>query len=483
MLSPLGDYGGSTPTMHPLIGSPAILAADDSVGRIDQRGFDFFGVPTIGAVKVPRLSRIFVDSEATLRSALADTANTNGEILTFSPSLNGQTITLDGTQLTIPATTNGLFIDASDLPDGLTIDAGGQSRVMLVSRDATAALYGLTLTGGKDGTSAGSGGGILADTGSSLTLAACTISGNETGATLGFGGGIFAGFGSRLTLASSTVSENQARNGGGISYSGSRLTISNSTIAGNIALSNLGLGGGLYYTTPGVILTQSIVSENTGESGADIFGTNAGGDIITGSHSYVGDLAGWSGTATPLNLEDGSSNLAPLGDYGGPTETMIPLPGSPVVNPAAATASGRITDQRGRSNSGTPDIGAAEFKGDSDIQLAIPNLLEFHFDTDFDGDGTSFGNEFALGTGLFVSDADNPKNPTLSFEPNGNATIDFGVNPDANGSVVWIIERSTNLETWTDVFVGIINPSGSFTDTTTFARPRSYYRFVARPRN
>ena len=361
-LSPLGDYGGPTPTMHPLAGS---FAVDDTetTTRTDQRGFTLTGPRTFGAVKIGPVSTAIVTNEATLRSALAGSANVRGRIIRFDQSLDGQTITLDGTQLTIPATTNGLFIDASDLPDGLTIDAGGQSRVMQVSEGATAALYGLTLTGGKDGSSGGFGGGIFVDSGSSLTLAACTISGNETGSIAGNGGGIFADSDSRLTLATSTVSENQARTGGGIFYSGSRLTISNSTIAGNIALSATGQGGGLYYSRPGVVLTQSIVSENTGESGADIFGTTPGGDIITSSHSYVGDLAGWSSTATPLNLADGSSNLIPLGDYGGPTETMLPLPGSPVVNPAAATASGRITDQRRLSNSGTPDIGAAEFQG------------------------------------------------------------------------------------------------------------------------
>ncbi|MFO0954222.1 MAG: choice-of-anchor Q domain-containing protein [Isosphaeraceae bacterium] len=66
--------------------------------------------------------------------------------------------------------------------------------------------------------------------------------------------------------------------------------------------------------------------------------------------------------ATPLN-----ALLAPLGFYGGPTQTMPPLPGSPAI--AAGSTSlipnGVTTDQRGkgRTLNGTVDIGAVETQG------------------------------------------------------------------------------------------------------------------------
>ncbi len=48
------------------------------------------------------------------------------------------------------------------------------------------------------------------------------------------------------------------------------------------------------------------------------------------------------------NLTSGDPLLAPLGNYGGPTQTRPPLPGSPAIDPAGgATTSTFTTDQRG----------------------------------------------------------------------------------------------------------------------------------------
>ena len=49
--------------------------------------------------------------------------------------------------------------------------------------------------------------------------------------------------------------------------------------------------------------------------------------------------------------------LAPLGDYGGPTQTMALLPGSPAIGEGAAVA-GVTTDQRGFALDSPVDIGA-----------------------------------------------------------------------------------------------------------------------------
>jgi hypothetical protein len=66
-----------------------------------------------------------------------------------------------------------------------------------------------------------------------------------------------------------------------------------------------------------------------------------------------------------VNLTSGNPLLAPLGNYGGPTPTMPPLPGSPAIDAGIdAAASMFTTDQRG---TGYPrlvgahvDIGAVE---------------------------------------------------------------------------------------------------------------------------
>ena len=53
---------------------------------------------------------------------------------------------------------------------------------------------------------------------------------------------------------------------------------------------------------------------------------------------------GQSGNIVLTSLAD--LGLAPLGDYGGPTQTMALLPGSPAIG-AGIAVSGVTTDQRG----------------------------------------------------------------------------------------------------------------------------------------
>ena len=80
-----------------------------------------------------------------------------------------------------------------------------------------------------------------------------------------------------------------------------------------------------------------------------------------GSSGWVSsDLTGT--IASPLN-----PLLAPLGNYGGPTQTMALLPGSPAIDAGnnALIPAGVTTDQRGlpRIVNGTVDIGAFESSG------------------------------------------------------------------------------------------------------------------------
>ena len=69
-----------------------------------------------------------------------------------------------------------------------------------------------------------------------------------------------------------------------------------------------------------------------------------------------GDLDGTGTTTGTGNITTGDPLLAPLGDYGGPTQTMALQPGSPARN--AATGRSTTADQRGFPIVGTPDIGA-----------------------------------------------------------------------------------------------------------------------------
>ena len=82
-------------------------------------------------------------------------------------------------------------------------------------------------------------------------------------------------------------------------------------------------GGGIYNTESGVAtLTDTIVAGNTGADGADdINGDEA--NQVTGSYNMIGTGGSGGLTTGGNNLLDVSNPLlAPLANYGGPTETM-----------------------------------------------------------------------------------------------------------------------------------------------------------------
>jgi hypothetical protein len=173
------------------------------------------------------------------------------------------------------------------------------------------------------------GGGIY-NTGT-LTVIGSTIAGNTAGAdALGDGGGIDNG-GGTLTVINSTVANNLVREGvgGGIAVDAGTATITNSTISGN---STGGGGGGISTVIPNVN-NSSVVSGGTVTlANTIVSGNNAYlSDIEDGSVSYTdngGNIVGYlNGTDNPVNNPNNLA-LGPLGNYGGPTQTMIPEPGS-----------------------------------------------------------------------------------------------------------------------------------------------------------
>lgn len=157
ILAPLGGYGGSTETLPPLPGSPAIDAAGAGSGA-DQRGLTRArgAGADIGAVEVTSIVSTNSDSgSGSLREAIEFAVT--GSPITFNNSLSGQTITLGTDQLFIGT---DLTIDASALDEGVTIDANGDvtnHRVMEIAAGTTATLDSLTITGGEAGGTDGGG--------------------------------------------------------------------------------------------------------------------------------------------------------------------------------------------------------------------------------------------------------------------------------------------------------------------------------------
>jgi len=214
------------------------------------------------------------------------------------------------------------------------------------------------------GGNGGAGGGIFSS--AALNLTACTLSGNNAGGggngspggDDGPGGGIFSS--GTLSLTACTLFGNFTNRGpgGGVGGSGggiykSGLTppyrLTACTLADNIT--NGGVGGGL--ASGHAILQHCLLAGNVGFNGpddvqVDTF-TALGANLLT-SPAVATNSSGAPIIADPL--------LAPLGHYGGPTQTMALLPGSPARN--AGAASTRSTDQRGFPIVGTADLGAYE---------------------------------------------------------------------------------------------------------------------------
>ena len=145
-----------------------------------------------------------------------------------------------------------------------------------------------------------------------------------------------------------------------------------------------------------------IVSNRNVLGPADIAGTIDAleGVSFLSTTNEIEDLSGLD----PEKYLIGDALLAPLGDYGGGTPTMPPLPGSSLIDAGIMLATTPANDQRGmlRPAGPRPDIGAVETFDFLSANLAdsdhdgIPDLLEPAYghmvgsddsQADMDGDG------------------------------------------------------------------------------------------------
>ncbi|MCB1689558.1 MAG: M36 family metallopeptidase [Halioglobus sp.] len=380
-----------------------------------------------------------------LRDTIAGAAS--GGVITLDAALDGGTITLAGTQLLID---KDLTIDASSLPNGLTISGDNSSRVFEIVSGNTVELRGITVTGGN---SAGSGGGIMNR--GSLTLIDSTLSANHTD---GSGGGIMNEAGGGLWLVNSTLSANDADVYGGALFSqgaGAEATLINSTVFGNTAVA----AGGIFLQTGTVTLNHATIASNIDTFGSggiyarattvlnvenSIVAANTAGDIFVESigsvlasgANLIGDNSGVSSVFPLGPLAGNASNpldpmLDLLGNYGGPTQTMPPLSGSPAID--AGVSGSLTTDQRGYPRPTGPgyDLGAVEIEFlDSDGD-GIPDAQELLDGTnpnsvDTDGDG------LVDGAGGIVTVASYPAGIDGNGDGFVDGELDYGTDP--NGS-------------------------------------------------
>lgn len=286
-----------------------------------------------------------------LRQAIADAAG--GDTLDFAAGLSGGTITLAGTELLID---KDLTVDASSLPDGITVDAAGGSRVVHVATNATVTIDSLNIAGGTTSFLAG-GGGILNE--GSLTLRRCSVFGNTTmfGRS---GGGILNE--ESLTMKQCSVFDNHTDSSAGGILNGDEgdqapamLTMEHCTVFGNT--SRFAGGGFLNNDLGTTIVSHCTIASNVcreGGAGAGIFNRGIctlGFSIVAGNSAPIQpNVSGNACTSSGPSLTGGDPQLMPLGDYGGPTLTMMPMADSPAID--AAIGSTATNDQRGRQKYG-----------------------------------------------------------------------------------------------------------------------------------
>jgi predicted outer membrane repeat protein len=228
-------------------------------------------------------------SSGTLRATIAAAAR--GDTINFDSSLNGQTITLNGSELLINKPLNIQGPGA----DQLAISGNHLSRVF-ESYGSPVTLAGLTIEYGNSGFSGnygplteGRGGGIYSE--GALTVSNCVFSGNSSATS----GGAIAEVNLPLTLTGCIFSGNTALNGsGGAIYKGGggvgslELSLSGCTLSGNSAhyhnqpiLNQTGCGGAIYTSGATTMLTSCALSGNSAVSGGAIWSTQDKGNSLT----------------------------------------------------------------------------------------------------------------------------------------------------------------------------------------------------------
>ena len=426
-------------------------------------------------------------SVGSLRRAIANAAS--GDTIIFASNLSGATITLTSGHVFIG---KNLIIDGSALASEVTISGNNTARIFEFEH-STSSIIGLRLIHGAAlGGHPEDFGGAIYLVSATLTVSNCMLTDNR-----GVFGGAIYNEDSTLTINRSTLARNAAAQGGGIANDGARLTVNDSTLTGNSASDGGGVfsvntvgvtinsstlegnsgtstGGGIHLVTGELNLNNSTLANNSaGHGGAILHGpttavrinnstlagnsaTNAGGAIYNNQGTVnltnaivAGNIARTNanifGSSVGTNsLTNGNPMLAPLGNYGGPTRTMPPLPGSPAIDNGGDSVTNFLaSDQRGvaRPLGAHVDIGAVEGIFNPDFQLVDARRL---------------------GNGSFQ----------FSFE--NLAGAGFGVVATTNISL-----RTTN---WTQIGFATEIPGGSgefqFIDSQTTNHPGRFYRVV-----
>ncbi len=410
--------------------------------------------------------------------------NTNsGDKAIIGPGASS--LAIDGANsMTVFTINSGVTVDLIDLTiqHGKAVNAGGiNNSGTLTITDCTISNNAATSDGGgfyNTGTlaiqnslvsnnMASIDGGGIDNASGMVTMQYSTVSGNSAPGDSGGGMNVAAGI---MAIQDSTFSSNSAPFGGGVEDFGSSSgTIQNSTFSGNSATT--GAGGALRDNHNSTLTIQnSTFSGNTATSGGNalsfVTGTLNLGSTIMAGNGVSGDIAlSGSGTINTLGynlIGDGTGDgftaaatdqvgttanpinprLAALGSYGGSTQTLQLLFGSPAIGKGDCAlgppAISLPTDQRNvfRKAIGVGcDVGA--FEDFAFNPAALPNASQgaAYSQTITANGGVSpymFGSASGLPSGLSLTAGGLIQGtPTVS----GAFQISFSVT-DSNGNIV-----------------------------------------------
>ncbi len=203
--------------------------------------------------------------------------------------------------------------------------------------------------------SPGGGTGTVYHEGVPLTLTGSTFSGNTTGA---HAGGLFLGGGSDAAVENCTFASNATPgNAGGLWAGNGAVTVTNTTFYANDA----DYGPAIFKGSSGTVTLTNVIFANN---------TTANEYSAVACHETFGDGGGnvqWPDVKNNGNADTPCSGdilfadpePLPLGEYGGPTETLALPEGSPAIDVSDNCPE---RDQRGEPRAGRCDSGAFEYQ-------------------------------------------------------------------------------------------------------------------------
>jgi hypothetical protein len=425
----------------------------------------------------------------------ASAVRVNGLTLTNGNALYGGAVWLQQGDATFIATTitgntaavgggvynsGALTLSQCTISSNTTTDGGGGG--ISNAYYGTLSLSGSTVSG--NSSSGLQGGGL--DNSGTAQIAGGIFSNNQGGQ----GGAIFNEPGAQLPISQGTTfTGNTVSGDGGAIYNNGTTTISQALFNGNQAqslTSAISCGGALCNQAMATITESTFTGNTTSGSGGAI--SNRGNGVITlGDDTITGNTA--TTVSSGLDIENaptptinntiiagntvlpesstsdcngcatinGAGNLigvtvdlGPLANNGGPTQTIMPLPGGSAIGAGVPAATTDTTDQRGFSRlspTGTIDVGAVQTHYGSVAFVAQPtNVLVSQAITpavavqvvETDGAITNY----PLGVPVTISLLDSQSAPV-----SGALTGTLTQSPTSNGGVIEAVFADLSVNT------------------------------------